>query len=287
MNWLLLTLLAVTSRATYSIATKILSHDVKVSPITQSLLLTAFAGLLSLALSPLIGGLSFTGLNHFLVPVILVICAQAVGNILYFKGMKNLDASTAQIAFSSILLWGTILSVIFLNSIFSPLQLIGIVLLLIAILLVQYNKGKIIFNRSFFYIVASAVFFAVFQVASADLSKSLSIGTYLVLANLGPSLIIGVMYFNIIKKDFLLLKSQVKKTFAKTFFASGTSLLYFFFSYLAYTYAPSRGIVVVLLTTQVVLSVLFGIFFLKEKENKVRKLSAGVLAFLAGVLIKS
>ena len=36
------------------------------------------------------------------------------------------------------------------------------------------------------------------------------------------------------------------------------------------------GIVVVLLTTQVVLSVLFGIFFLKEKENKVKNYPPGV-----------
>lgn len=129
MNWLLLTLLAITSRATYSIATKILSKDVKVSPITQSLLLTSFAGVLSLLISPVVGGISFKGLGQFLFPTALMISSQAFGNILFFKGIKNLDASTAQIAFSSILIWGAILSVIFLKSIFSPIQLTGIIFL--------------------------------------------------------------------------------------------------------------------------------------------------------------
>lgn len=287
MDWLLLTLLAITARATYSIATKILSRDIRASPITQSLLLTSFAGLLSLLISPLVGGISFVGLSRFLFPTALMITSQAFGNVLFFKGIKKLDASTTQVAFSSILIWGTILSVIFLKSIFSPVQLMGIILLLIAILLVQYEKGRIDLNTSFLYIVASAVLFAVFQVASADLSKTINTGTYLVLAYLGPSLIIGSIYFSNIKKDFSLLSNQLKNASLKTLFASGTSLLYFVFSYLAYKYAPDRGVVVVLLTAQVVLSVIFGIIFLKEKENKVRKLLAGALAFLAGILIKS
>lgn len=73
----------------------------------------------------------------------------------------------------------------------------------------------------------------------------------------------------------------------KTLFTSGMSMLYFLFSYLAYRYAPDRGIVVVLLTSQVILSVLFGLLFLKEKENTTKKVAAGILAFIAGVLIKS
>lgn len=287
MNWLLLTLLAITSRATYSIATKVLSKDVKISPITQSLLLTSTAGFISLLISPSMGGISLRGTSQYIISTMLMIVSQAFGNLLFFKGIKKLDAGTTQIAFSSILVWGAILSVMFLGSVFSLTQILGIVLMLVAILFVQYTKGKLDLNSSFLYIVASAILFAVFQVASADLSKTLTTGTYLVLAYLGPSLIIGLIYFNNIKNDFKLLKNQLRNTSSKTLFASGTSLLYFLFSYLAYKYAPDRGVVVVLLTSQVVLSVIFGIFFLKENDNKVRKILAGVLAFIAGALIKS
>lgn len=287
MNWLFLTLLAITARATYSIATKVLSKDVEVSPITHSLLLTTFAGLLSVIISPFVGGISLNGVSNYVLPTVLMIISQAFGNVLFFLGIKKLDAGTTQIAFSSILIWGAILSVVFLGSVFSPVQLLGIILMLIAILVVQYKQGKLDLNSSFLYIVGSAILFAIFQVASADLSKTLSTGTYLVLAYLGPSLIIGSLYFKSIKKDFKLLKSQLKNTSSKTLFASGTSLLYFVFSYLAYRYAPDRGVVVVLLTSQVVLSVIFGILFLKERDNRFRKLLAGVLAFIAGVLIKS
>lgn len=287
MNWLLLTLLAITSRAIYSIATKVLSKDVKVSPITHSLLLTTFAGFLALLISPFVGGISFEGISEYTLPVVIMVSSQAFGNVLFFKGMGKLDAGTTQIAFSSILIWGAILSVFFLGSVFSFTQTVGIVLMLVAILSVQYRKGKLDLNSSILYIVLSAVLFAIFQVASADLSKVISTGAYLLLAYFGSSLIIGTIYYKNIKKDYSLLQSQIKNTFSKTLFASGTSLLYFVFSYLAYRYAPDRGVVVVLLTSQVILSVIFGIIFLKEKDNRTRKLFAALLAFVAGYLIKS
>ena len=43
----------------------------------------------------------------------------------------------------------------------------------------------------------------------------------------------------------------------------------------------------VLLTAQVILSVIFGIIFLKERGNMGKKLLAGILAVIAGILIKA
>ena len=287
MNWIYLTLLAITSRATYSIATKVLSKDVKVSAVTHSILLTTFAGILSVIISPFVGGISFKGIESFYLSALIMVLSQAFGNILFFKGIKDLDAGTTQIAFSSILIWGAILSVAFLDSVFSTKQIVGILLMLFAILLVQYKKGKLDMSSGVLYIVASAILFAVFQVASADLSKIISTGAYLLMAYIGPSLIVGILYFKLITNDFHLLKQQVRESFLITLFASGTSMLYFVFSYIAYRYAPDRGVVVVLLTAQVVLSVIFGIIFLKEKDNQLSKMVAGALAFAAGMMIKS
>lgn len=286
MNWLLLTLMAIVARATYGLATKVLSKYVEVSAVTHSILITTFAGLLSFLIIPFVGGISFAGIEEYWLSAVLMVVSQALANVIYFVGIKKLDSGTTQIAFSSILIWGAILAVFFLDSVFSVQQLIGIVLMLLAILMVQYSRGKLEINPGVLYIIGSAMLFAVFQVASADLSKVISTGAYLLMAYLGPSLILGVVYFSTIKKDFSLLRSQLKNTSINTLFASGTSLLYFTFSYLAFREAPDRGIVVVLLTAQVVLAVIFGIIFLKEKDNKTRKLLAGLLAFAAGILIK-
>ena len=136
------------------------------------------------------------------------------------------------------------------------------------------------------YIICSSLLFSIFQVTSASVSSLINTGTYLVFSYIGTALVTFLIYFKTIKSDFKKITFQIKNTFLKTFFASGTSLLYFIFSYFAYRYAPDRGVVIILLTSQVVLSVILGILFLKERENTAKKLFAGVLAFIAGILIR-
>ena len=286
MDWLSLTILAVIARSTYSVATKLLSKQVKISSVTQSILLGVFAGVLVLPLSLLIGGINFNGVISVWQATLVMVISQAFGNILFFQGLKTLDAGTTQIAFSSILIWGAILSAIYLDSTYSGLQLIGIFLMLIAILLVQYRKSFKL-DKGIMLIIASAGLFAIFQVASAKVSNIVNTGAYLILAYLGSAFLLSAIYLKTLTKDMKLLVKQVTSTSLSTLFASGSSLLYFMFSYFAYQIAPDRGVVVILLTAQVILSVIFGIIFLKERENMTRKIIAGILAVAASILIKA
>lgn len=288
MNWLLLTILAISSRAVYSIAAKLLSNRVKVAASTQAVLLTTGAGILTLLVSPMIGGISPHGLGVLWFTATLMVLSQAFGNILFFKAVEKLDASTAQIAFSTILIWSTLLAVLFLHSHLTLKQLIGIAILLVAILTVQYTRNKERhLNEGLAYIVAAAALFAVFQTSSAELAKTVSAGAYLLLAYFGSSVIVAVTNLKTVKTDFKSLRARLPHAASATLFASGTSLLYFVFSYFAYKHAPDRGIVVILLTSQVVLSVILAIVFLRERKNIGRKLLGGILAVVAGILIKS
>jgi drug/metabolite transporter (DMT)-like permease len=163
----------------------------------------------------------------------------------------------------------------------------GIALMFIAILLIQPKATHFKLDPSVLAIIFSAALFAVFQVSSASVSQTLTTGTYLVIAYGGAALITVLFSIKQLKNDYKKITVELKNATLKTLFASGTSLLYFLFSYLAYRSAPDRGKVVVLLTSQVVLSVLFGIIFLRETENKTKKVIAGILAFIASILIKA
>ncbi len=287
MNWIILTFLAIIFRAIYSLGTRRLSRDNTVSPITLSFLLTASTGLLILLFNPLLGGLDFAGVKSNLITLALIVITSVAGNIVYFAGQKKLDSGVTQIIFSSILIWGGILSVLFLQSTFSAQQVIGMIILLTAIIMVQYEKGSVSINKSALYIVLSAMLFALFQVGSAYVSTSIRVAAYLLITSFGTALIILCVSFNTIKKDYAIVITHFKGTVINLFLASGTSSLYMMFSFMAYKTAPDKGIVVVLLTSQVILSVLFGIVFLKERENIKVKIIAGVLALIAGILIKS
>jgi len=280
MNWLILTLLAVLSRSVYSLATKVLSVNVKVSPITQSVLQSVFSGLLAVPFALAINQFGFGNILLSWQPLLLIMLVVAFGNILYYQGIKWLDSGSTQVAFSSILIWSTLLSMFYLNSRFTIMQFVGIGLMLVAILMIQYQK-KLVINKGVWLVIASAGLFAVFQVFSAKIASSVTL-TYF-----GSSLVLAAIYPKILIKELILVSKQLRSAFKATLFASSTSLLYFIFAYFAYQVAPDRGIVVILLTAQVVVSVLFGIVFLKERQNMPKKLLAGVLAFIASILIKS
>jgi drug/metabolite transporter (DMT)-like permease len=287
MTWLLLTILAVICRSVYSIAAKLLTNDVHVSPGTQNFLMTFSSLVPSLLLSPLLGGLQFDPIHAHLEPVIIMILTASFGGIAFFKGQQRLEASIAQIAFSSILLWGLILSIIFLGSRFNIVQLLGVALLFCAILLVHVHTGRLKLNVSVIWILIAAAFFAAFQVSSASLSKHLTTATYLLLSFGGPTVVVGGLYAGTIKKDMTRVLKHPKTSARILSFLAATTFGYYVFSFKAYSHAPNAGIVVILLTTQVILSVILGILLLKERDHKTRKVAAGILAFIAGALIKT
>ncbi len=285
MSWLTLTILSVLSRAVYGVSTKVLSVNVKASSKTQAFLLLAYLTAIAILVSPFIGGISFKGLGSIWHVALIMIVSSAYGNILYFKGMETLDAGTSQIAFSSILIWGTLLSIIFLESHFSFLQLFGIIILLLAIFIAQYNKRAFKIKRGVVYIIFSAALFAIMQVSSAEMAKTISTGGFLISSYFGSALIIGAVYFSNITADIRGLKNSIPTTLKSITFSSITSFLYFIFSYLAYKTAPDPGVVVVLLSSQVLLAVILGVIFLKEEDNIPRKILAGALAVIGGILI--
>lgn len=287
MHWVALTVLSIFARASYSIAAKVLTGRVKVSPQTQSIVVTAFAAVFSLSLSPLLGGISFHGIGGIWIVCLLMILSHASGNVLFFKGVEKLDAGTAQIAFASILVWGTLLSPLVLGSHFSPKQGAGVLLLLSAIVCTQYRKGLRSLNAHVLYIVAAAGLFSIFQITSAKLALVMSPATYMFLAYVGSTVFPFALYFRRVVGDLRALTASRWTVVSLASFTGGTNMLYFLFSFCAYRSAPDRGVVVILLTSQVVLSVILGMVFLKERERMGRKLAAGVTAVLAAMLIKS
>lgn len=286
MNWLILTILAILSRAVYGLSTKVLSNKVKASPVVQTTTTTIFAGIISLAISPFIGGVSMSGVTSAWLQIAILLACFSLANILYYVGIKTLDSSTTQVAFSSILIWGTLFSVLFLNSKFSMQQMLGVIILLIAILLTQYSQRQLKINKGIIYIAMAAALFAVFQVVSAQLSKTIGVGAYLLIAYFGSTLLFVFAFFPKFRKEIPPLVKNYSTTLKPMLFASSTGMLYFVFSFFAYKVAPDSGVVVLLLTSQVIVAVILSIIFLKEKGQIKQKIIAGVLAVIAGILIK-
>ncbi len=284
MNWLYLTAISIVFRSIYGVMTKVMSNKVKTSVYTQAAMLPFAAAIISLAASPFLGGLSFDFTGVSLLAVSLVILGQGLGNITYFEAIKSLTNGTAQIAFSSILIFNTFLSLVFLNLHLSPLNIVGLVLLMIAILSV--TNGKVELNkRGVSLMLLAAFLFSVFQLSSAEVSKQVGASTYLLIAYVGAASVVFLMKSKLIINDIR--KTHVKQYLGIPLLTALPSVGNFLFAYYAYREAPEPARVAMLLTSQVVLTVLLSYFFLNEKGHVWRKVFAAVLVLVAAILIKS
>jgi len=284
MGWLLLTFLSVVSRSIYGVSTKVLSNKVKTSVYTQAALLSFAGGLISLLISPFLGGLNFNFSGVSLIAVALVMLGQGLGNITYFQAIKSLTNGTAQIAFSSILIFNTFLALIFLNLHLSPINIFGLVLLMLAILSV--TSGKVEFNKKgVAMMILSAFLFSVFQLSSAKISKQVGAPMYLMIAYFGAALVVFILKARVIVGDIHL--ADARTTFGIPLLTAIPSLGNFVFAYYAYRSAPQPAKVAMLLTSQVVLTVFLSYFLLNEKDHVWRKVAAAVLVVVAAILIKT
>ncbi len=283
MGWVFLTFLSVISRSIYGVLTKVLSNKLKVSVYTQAALLSFCGGILGLIISPFIGGLNFDLSQASAISILLVMLGQGLGNITYFEAIKKLTNGTAQIAFSSILIFNTLLSLIFLNLHLSLVNIFGVILLMLAILSV--TTGKVEFNRrGVSMMVLSAFLFSVFQLASADVSKDIGAASYLMIAYFGAALVVFLLKPKIIISDIK--ASRDRNTFLVPLVTAVPSLGNFTFAYYAYRNSPEPAKVAMLLTSQVVLTVFLSYIFLNEKQHVLRKVGAAVLVVVSAILIK-
>jgi drug/metabolite transporter (DMT)-like permease len=285
MDWLILTAFSVISRSIYGVMTKVLSNKLETSIHTQAAILPFITKILSFLVSPLIGGINFDLSKVNIVALILVVITQGIGNIIYFEAIKKLTNSTAQIAFSSILIFNTLLALVFFDLHLSFINIIGLFLLMISILSV--TTGKIELNKTGILLMVLAAFlFSVFQLASAEVSNQIGTTTYLVITYWGAALIVFVLKAKIIINDFSKLKN-IKSSFGIPLLTAIPSLGNFIFAYYAYSSAPEPAKVAMLLTSQVVLTILLSYFFLKEKKRLFINILAAILVVIAAFLIKS
>lgn len=285
MNWLLLTGLSIVSRSIYGVMTKVLSNRLRVSAYTQATVLPLAAAIVAVVFSPLLGGLHFSFTGVRLIPVIFVVLGQGLGNVVYFASIKKLTNGTAQIAFSSILLFNTVLSLAFLSLHLSAVNIVGLVLLFVAIISVttgklEWNKGGVVL------MVIAAFLFSIFQLASASISTHVSAIMYLLIAYVGAAVTVFLIKAPTIIHDLRTAPSW-KEMAGIPVLTALPSLGNFLFAYYAYRAAPEPAKVAMLLTAQVVLTVLLSYIFLKERQHIWRKVIAAAVVVIAAVFIKS
>lgn len=285
MHWLVITAIAIFSRAFYSVSTKALTNNVQVASRTQSIIFPAVAACLTLFLIPFVG-FTLEGVQTAWLSMIFLALSQGIGNVIFFKGQDYIDSGTTQVVLSSKIVWTALLSIAFLGSEFSPVQYLGMLVMIVGIVLIQHvgrhNKD---IRKGMLYIGLSAIVFAVYAVAAADLSKQIHVVVYMLTAYGGASLFALLVGWRSLLKDKRYLQKHSLRVARYFLFAAGASATYFAILFSAYVAAPDTGVVAVLINAQVVSTVLVASILLKERTHMIRKLLAALLVVISAYMV--
>ncbi|KKU55629.1 MAG: hypothetical protein UX77_C0009G0005 [Parcubacteria group bacterium GW2011_GWA1_47_11] len=219
--------------------------------------------------------------NYAYLVFLAVTCAifGAAGNILSYIGQKHLDAGEMSIVWNIYTPVTIVLSSILVHEGLTPLQIVGTLLLLIAIFIIskKHHLGRMRFNRSFLFVLLGGVLIGVLLVAERALQKTTGFSAGVMISWGSQVLGLGIASFFWGSKH-----NYTKKEVVTT----GTLQFLGALSYVMLVWLVGNLSVVTSVTTfKVVLVVIAAGIFLGEKEDLRRKIIGSIVAVIGLLLM--
>jgi drug/metabolite transporter (DMT)-like permease len=203
----------------------------------------------------------------------------ATANILSYIGQKHLDAGTMSIVWNIYTPVTIVLSSILVHEGLIPLQIVGTLLLLIAIIIIskKHHLGRLRFNRSFVFVLLGGVLIGVLLVAERALQKTTGFSAGTMISWGSQVLGLGIAT----------LLAGSKHTYTKKeVVTTGTLQFLGALSYVMLVWIVGNLSVVTSVTTfKVVLVVIAAGIFLGEKEDLRRKIFGSIVAVIGLLLM--
>lgn len=282
MPWQLLILISVFFYSAATIVQRLLLKESNSRPIAYSLVFEVMVSVM-LGVAGLIQGrlawpdFSVIGLNFLIMTVL-----YAAANVFLFTALKSVEVSKFTILFSVRGFITVIASTLFLSEGLNSLQLLGAFAIFVAIALVNFKSNQLQLSKFDVWALLAGVCFGLANTNDRMLLNHMDVYTFTTIGFLTPALLIAAIYPKEVPHVRLFLQPTLLKKmviFAALYALSSVT----FFMALQTTDNSSQVATVNL--TSVVLIVLLGIVFLKEKTDIAKKMVAAVLSFIGLWLI--
>lgn len=283
MTWQIYVLMSVLLFSTNSVLHRVLMKDVKSDPFAQTLIFYGLGGILALTIALMRGSFRYT-ISPVQIPYFLVLgIFCTVAPILAFKAYKSIEASEATILFSSQRLWMVVGAFFVLGEIFSWRKLFATLVILCGIAIAVWRKNqKIIFNQAAFYALLAAFSYAVADIASYFILKDFDVPSLSVFICFIPVIFLLIFKPGKIKK----LKYYLRPKYAVSIIiVTINDTLASLAGYFAYQVGHNAATISPLMATQIILSVLLAIIFLKERDYALYKIGGAVIVVLGVMLL--
>lgn len=279
-NWLLYVVLylvlATIFTQSYKIATKTLKR-----PGALTALLQVTAGLTALLLCPFFEVKFPTDIRVYIMLGISILF-YAISDRINTTVRSGIEASTFSMLKQLSTTFMIFAGLIFFKEEFILTKFIGAMLIIFSNILIFYKKGKIEFNRYILLGILANVAFTVALFLDVNISDNFNLPFYVALTLIIPALLI--MVFEKIKPSEI--KKELvdgnKKAILITALSWATSIIVNLRAY----QLGNVTIVAPLSALTVMLNVIVGYLFLKERDNLLRKIIAAILIIISIILIK-
>ncbi|RJR16092.1 EamA family transporter [Candidatus Microgenomates bacterium] len=213
---------------------------------------------------------------------VLMILLYGIGNIFFFKSLKETEASKFTILFATHGFWTILGSSILLGEGLLPKQLVGAVLIFLSVVIVHAKQTKLSLVKGEVFALFSAILFGLANTNDRFLLHYFDTYSYTTISFVLPGLFLAILH----PKDFAYAKQFLKKDFLPkllllTFLFSLSALAFFS----ALKIAPNSSQVASAFVTNVLLTVLLAVVFLRERKYLLQKALAAVVCFAGLMLI--
>ena len=284
MNWLFLALVSVLTISIANILERILLKEDESDPIGYAIIFQFLLGFIVLLFALLLGRFTFPELTivtaiRFLISGML----WAGATTFTFKAVKRLSAAEVTILNSSSSLVSIIFSILLLSEFLDIRVVVGTFLVLISIYIVKSEKLSFESRQGISFALVSAFCSGAAVVNDALILRTYEVFSYVTIMSFIPGIILLALFSNKTKQiKRLATTSRIRLMVIFTFFYALQAVTY----YLSYQSGAPISHLAPITKSSIVLTVIFGALFLKEKKHLTKKVLASMVV-TAGVILLS
>lgn len=281
MSWFIYALLSAILGVGYSVVSRNLSVKSE-NPRALSIVFNACSSLIALAL------FSFEKWWFNPVPLyvwgllFLAIILYTIFEATHFYGRKHVDASTSSIIFRLNTVISVFMAFIFLKEDITLNKILATILIVFGTYLVTVKNLSLKFNKGLIYILAATLALGLVRPVDKVAVNFFAPPLYTFFIYIGPVLLMPffprIITLQELKQEITLGKWLIP-------LLGLINIFEYYFMIKAYALADA-SLVIPIVSLSTVFTVVVGIIFLGERDNIVKKVLAGILAFIGLLLIK-
>lgn len=245
-----------------------------------TVLLELCAGVFSLLMMPIFVT-KFEINGSILITLLIIVGIYAITDRLNIEARYGLETSTYSMVKRLSTVFMIIFGFIFLKEEVVVNKIIGALIILIANIILTYNKGKFEINKYFVMATVAQLLFAIAMIINVDLSSNFNLAFYTFITVTGPATIISLFSRLSIKK----LKNEFKLYDKKLFLLAGFAWALMLNSSIRAYQLGSVIVVASLFSLTPILNSLVEFVFFKNKDRFVQKIIVSILLIIGVIIV--